>query len=257
MKLLLLAAAFVQFSATASAQTDSIPAPFMHDSLAVLTERCRDLLAHSYMAQTLLAQTDSLPGWEGVTVSLYEYKTGIDIYTKQPKTARVWLCDPAPGQLAMWIVTTCWQVKHSVEYKYTDQLFRAVRSASGAQFPVMGLVYEDQYTVGFQEPYVFKDGVTVYIQDSAYIPRNSIATETQLEYYIHLTNAELQPRTGRYARIVSTTREEYAKNGGTVDVGDGDHRKIAWLNVVRDLYKQALHSDRNELMIAWAKEHLK
>lgn len=42
--------------------------------------------------------------------------------------------------------------------------------------------------------------------------------------------------------------------GGTIDVGDNENnRKHKWLEVVRQLYQQAWHSDRNELMIAWAK----
>lgn len=41
------------------------------------------------------------------------------------------------------------------------------------------------------------------------------------------------------------------------DVGDNDeHRNQSWLNVVRQLYQLAWLSDRNELMIAWAKEQL-
>lgn len=237
-------------------EEEAIPAMYLRDSLPALIQKTKLLLDHSYMAQKLLAQTDSLCGWEGYTVSLYEYQTGADVYTGKPKTAKVYLLNPTPEKLAMWIVTTCWEVKHSVDYAYTDKLFRAIRSASGAQFPVLGLVYEDQYKPDFQEPYVFKDGVTVYIQDSVYLPRNAIATDEQIEYYLHLTNDDLRVHTGRYARIVSTTREEYKNNGGLVDVGDGNNRKQEWLGVVRDLYKRALRSDRNELIIAWARKNL-
>ncbi|CAL1517195.1 cellulase [Chitinophaga sp. MM2321] len=241
---------------SAAAQDNEIPAAYLRDSLPVLVQQTTDLLAHSYMAQTLLAETDSLPGWEGYPVRLYEYKTGNDLYTHAPKTAKVYLLNPAPEKLAMWIVTTCWAVKNSVDYQYTHQLFDAVRRASGAQFPVMGLVYEDQYTVSFQEPYVFKDGVTVYIRDSIYQAKNSTATPEQVEYYLHLTNDDIKPQTGQYARIVSTSREDYIANGGKEPVGNKDNKKVRWLEVVRELYKKAWHADKNELMIAWARQHL-
>ena len=255
MKTAILFCVLILFPAAGAAQGTEIPASYLRDSLPALVQRCQDLLDHSYMAQTLLSRTDSLPGWEGYTVSLYEYKTGTDIYTGKPKIGKVYLCNPTPEKLAMWIITTCWEVKQSVDYQYTYQLLRAIRHASGAQYPVLGTVYEDQYTAGFQEPYVFKDGVTVYVKDSAYVAKNAIATDKQMEYYLHLTNADLQ-RTGQYGRIVSTTREEYTKNGGTADVGDAKNRKFEWLNVVRDLYKKALRSDKNELIIAWAKHNL-
>ena len=41
-------------------------------------------------------------------------------------------------------------------------------------------------------------------------------------YYLHLTNDDLKPNTGRYARICSTYRTQYYKNGGKEDVGDND-----------------------------------
>ena len=56
---------------------------------------------------------------------------------------------------------------------------------------------------------------------------------------------------GAYARLQSTTREEYRKAGGKEDV-----ERTAWLDVTRRLYQQAWGSDRNELMVAWAKDHL-
>ena len=127
---------------------------------------------------------------------------------------------------------------------------------SGAQFPVKGVVYEDQYTRDFQEPYVFKDGVTVYVKDSTMFPKDKTCTPEQLDFYLHLTNEDLKPQTGQYARIGSARREDYRNAGGTEDVGDINDRKQKWLEVVRELYKRAWNSDRNELLIMWAKDHL-
>lgn len=235
---------------------DSIPARYLKDSLPVLVEKCRNLLSRAYMAQTLLAETDTIPGWEGFPVKLYEYKTGKDLYTGMPKTGKVYLLNPTPEKLAMWIVTTSWEVKKSVEAKYIDKIFQTIKGQSGAQFPVKGVVYEDQYTRDFQEPYVFKDGVTVYVADSTMFPKDKTCTAAQLDFYLRIENKDLKPQTGRYGRIISTTREMYTKAGGQIAVGTGDDRKQEWLFVVRDLYKHSWNSDRNELMIAWAKSNL-
>lgn len=254
-KILLLSFVFLNLR-MAEAQQQELPAAYLKDSLPALVQRAKDLLDRAYMAQTLLGTTDTLPGWEGFRVKLYEYKTSPDLYTHQPKTAKVYLLDPSPEKLAMWILTTCWEVKKSVDYKYVNELFLWIRGQSGAQFPVKGLVYEDQYTKDFQEPYVFKDGVTVYIQDSSKFPTDKTCTPEQIEFYLRLTNADIKPQTGQYGRIASTRREDYLQDGGTEDVGNINDRKIKWLDVVRELYKKAWRSDRNELFIAWAKNHL-
>lgn len=254
-KILLLSFVFLNLR-MAEAQRQELPAAYLKDSLPALVQRTKDLLDRAYMAQTLLGITDTLPGWEGFPVKLYEYKTSPDLYTHQPKTAKVYLLDPSPEKLAMWILTTCWEVKKSVDYKYVNELFLWIRGQSGAQFPVKGLVYEDQYTKDFQEPYVFKDGVTVYIQDSSKFPTDKTCTPEQIEFYLRLTNADIKPQTGQYGRIASTRREDYLQDGGTEDVGNINDRKIKWLDVVRELYKKAWRSDRNELFIAWAKNHL-
>ncbi len=235
---------------------NKLPEDYVKDSMPLLIQKCKDLLDQAYMAQKLLSVTDTLPGWEGFPVKLYEYQTGIDLYTHQPKTGKVYLLDPTPEKLAMWIATTCWEVKKSVDYLYTDSLFRWIRGQSGAQFPVKGVVYEDQYTKDFQEPYVFKDGVTVYIKDSTMFPKDKTCTPEQLDFYLRITNADLKSQTGQYGRISSTRREDYKSAAGHEDVGDINDRKQKWLEVVRELYKKAWNSDKNELIIMWAKDHL-
>ena len=48
------------------------------------------------------------------------------------------------------------------------KLAEFIKRQSGAQFPVQGVVYEDMYTKNFYEPYIFKDGVTVYVAAVSY-----------------------------------------------------------------------------------------
>lgn len=235
---------------------DKIPASYLRDSMAALVSKSKDLLDHAYMAQKLLSTTDTIPGWEGFPVKLYEYKTDTDLYTHQPKTGLVYLLNPSAEKLSMWIVTTCWEVKKSVDSKYTDYLLNWIKGQSGAQFPVKGVVYEDQYIKNFQEPYVFKDGVTVYIKDSTMFPKDKTCTSEQLNFYLRITNDDLKAQTGQYGRICSTRREDYKASGETEDVGDMNDRKQKWLEVVRELYKKAWNSNKNELMIMWAKNHL-
>lgn len=245
----------VIFPLFASAQ-NKLPENYVKDSMPSLIQKSKDLLDRAYMAQKLLTTTDTLPGWEGFPVKLYEYETGNDLYTGQPKTGKVYLLNPSPEKLAMWIATTCWEVKNSVDYIYTDSLFRWIKGQSGAQFPVKGVVYEDQYTKDFQEPYIFKDGVTVFIKDSTMFPKDKTCTPEQLDFYLRITNTDLKPQTGQYARISSTRREDYKSAGGKENVGDINDRKQKWLEVVKELYKKAWNSERNELIIMWAKNHL-
>jgi hypothetical protein len=244
------------FSFTVKGQINKIPDSYLKDYMSVLIRKAKEVLSHAYMVQKLLATTDTLPGWEGFPVKLYEYQTGNDLYTGKPKTGKVYLLNPSPEKLAMWVATTCWEVKHSLDSAYTNAVLKWIDGQSNSQFPVKGVVYEDQYTKYFQEPYVFKDGVTVYITDSTMWPKDKTCTPEQLDFYLHITNNDLKPQTGQYARISSTTREDYKTFNGAEDVGSKDDRKQKWLEVVRELYKQAWNSDRNELIIMWAKNHL-
>jgi hypothetical protein len=243
------------FSFTVNAQINQISNQEIKDSLPSLIKKAENVLSHAYMAQKLLYVTDTIPGWEGFPVKLCEYQTGNDLYTGKPKTGKIFLLNPSPEKLAMWVATACWEVKHSVDSKYTDSLFKWIDGQSNAQFPVKGLLYEDQYVRNFQEPYLFKDGVTVYIKDTTMWPKDKNCTPEQLNFYLRITNEDIKPQTGQYARIASTTREDYKNAGGQEDVGSKDDRKQKWLEVVRELYKKAWNSDKNELIIMWAKSH--
>ena len=245
------------FSFAVKAQISDIPNQVIQDSMPSLVKKATVVLSHAYMVQKLLGVTDTIPGWEGFPVKLYEYQTGNDLYTGKPKTGKVYLLNPSPEKLAMWVATTCWEVKQSVDSKYTDSLLKWIDGQSNSQFPVKGVVYEDQYTRDFQEPYVFKDGVTVFIKDTTMWPKDKTCTPEELNFYLRITNDDLKVQTGQYARISSTRREDYESAGGKEDVGNIDDRKQKWLEVVRELYKKAWNSNRNELIIMWAKSHLK
>lgn len=227
---------------------------------------CEKLLGTSqYMAGTLLKVDYAYPGYEGYPVKLYEYYTAPDVKTGEKKRGLVYMLNPSPEKLAKWVAYAVWRAKGSLDLPLMQKLLKFIQWQSGAQFPVCGIVYEDMYGTG-QYPYLFKDGVTVYAADrskwateSPQHPDNYSCTDEQLEYDIRVTNADLQPYTGTYARISSTTREQYAANGGPSSVGKSEPRDARvqdWLSVVRTLYKAAWDSDENTLITAWAKANL-
>lgn len=257
-KCLLLAAVIFSAVSCNSQKVDPIVKEYLRDSLSVLIPRCQDVLNSAYMAGTLIEERTNVPGWEGFPVQLYEYYTGKDIYLGVPKKGKVLMLNPSPEKLAKWIVNAVFHATGSLDYENIEKVRKFIKWQSGGQFPVAGVVYEDMYTVGFYEPYVFKDGVTVYIADPEMFPTDKTCTEEHLDFYITMTNDDLKPNTGRFARICSTTREMYYANGGTEAVGSSEdgQRSQDWLSVVRELYKKAWNSDTNELINAWAKANL-
>ena len=183
---------------------------YVKDSLQTLISRCETVLKAAYMKGEHVATHYDVPGWEGFPVEEYTYYTGKDVKTGRPKKGRVYLLMPTAEQLAYWTISACWKTVGSLDYQYTNTLLRFIRWQSGAQFAVRGVVYEAMYTAGYYEPYVFKDGITVYVADpkmKAGDEQLAECSEEQLQFYLDLTDADLKPYTGTYARICSTTRE--------------------------------------------------
>lgn len=166
--------------------------------------------------------------------------------------AEVVLLDASPAQLARWVVATCVLVKGGATPECTDAIFQRIIGQSGAQYPVAGVVLEDILPAdGVMEAYCFRDGVTVRVE--GFVHRDTLPlSPAAIERCITGPVVEVF----RYARIQSTTREDYRANGGTVDVGTSEDRKATWLDVSRSAYQAAWGHDRNELMIAWARAHL-
>ena len=253
-----LIAAALLGSCTRGPRLSPVVQAYYRDSLASLTARCEKVLEAAYMTEKLLEERTDLPGWEGYPVQLWEYHTGEDIYLHAPKKGLVYLLDPSPEQLARWVVNAVFDATGELDPAKIEQLCAFIQWQSGAQFPVSGVVYEDMYTAGFYEPYVFKDGVTVYVADSTWLTRDKHPNDEMLQYYLTVTNDQLKPNTGRFARISSTTREMYYAAGGKADVGHSDdgQRSQAWLSEVGRLYREAWNNDKNFLIYAWAKANL-
>ena len=252
--LLLLMAAFLLGSCARGPRPDPVVRAYYRDSLASLTARCEKMLKHPYMSGNKLGKRTDLPGWEGYPVKLWEY-TVTDFDTHVQKKGLVYTLNPSPKKLARWMVNAVFDATGSLDPAKIEQLRNHIRIVSGAQFPVCGLVYEVTDTTGTFKPYIFKDGVTVYVADSTYLSRDNHPDDVMLQYYLTLTYDQLLPESGLYARICSTTREMYYDAGGIADVGDNDkgQRSLAWPAEVGRLYREAWKSDRNFLIYAWAK----
>lgn len=222
-----------------------------------IEKNCQKIIDARYMEGQDLGEVKTLPGWEGYPVRLYSYQVSDDIYGVK-KNAKVYMLNPDVKKLAIWVASTAWKVKHSLSTDYTDAIIKQILYQSGGQFPVLGMVYEDMDSEG-QYCYLFKDGVTCYLKDDTKKIGYKTPTDDMIDFYIKLTNNDLASYTGTYARIISTTREQYYSNGGTEDVGKSDSREtrsLKWLDVVRSLYQKAWDSNFNELMIAWASQNL-
>lgn len=226
-----------------------------YDSLpADAVERISNYFADHLSARYMEGQCDSTryPGWEGFPLIKCRYSVTDQDGTQ--KSAEVIMLNPSPDQLARWVVNTCLVVKGSADARYTDKLSHHIINQSGAQFPIAGIVFEDILPAdGVYEMYCFRNGVTVGIEG---VTHRGTGQPGEEQIYQSLYGRVTW--TGKYARLQDTTREQYRANGGTMDVGDSsrEKRKISWLEVSRDLYQAAWGKNRNELMIAWARDQL-
>jgi hypothetical protein len=221
------------------------------DAVKRMTEKAEKLIYPTRYME-INCRPVTYPGWEGFP--LLECSYNVKDRNGDVKPAKVIMLNPSADQLSRWIVYTCMTVKGCADSLYTDQLLEHIRTQSGAQFPVAGVVYEDMENDGFNKIYCFRNGVTVKVKGIEHAGIKPLSSE-EIESTIH--GSLDSTWTGQYARIQSTTREEYKAFGGTIDVGDKNNRKMIWLDVVRDLYQSAWGKDANFLLIAWARQNLK
>lgn len=225
----------------AKAQPQTLPAQDLARVKAYFESNV--VLQSRYMEHDCVPTT--YPGWENLPTVKCTYSVK-GSHDPAPKTAKVIMLNASPDQLSRWVVFACIEVLGNANEPCTSKLSTNIIDASGAQFPIAGIVFENLNSDGKFEIYPFRNGVTVKIDGVPYRGTHQ-PTNAQIEKSL---NGD-PTWTGQFARIQSTTREEYKANGGTEDVGDQHHRKLKWLEVSRDLYKAAWGQDRNELMIAW------
>lgn len=246
---------FINTFSFSASLTDSLNI-YLRDSLKSVTLLVQKRIGQSrYMEGRKLSERMDFPGWEGIKVTLYQYQ----VYDRKAgisKSAKVYLCDASNEVIAKWIISACWQAKHKITRSLIDKILTHIIRESNAQFPVLGIVYEDMKNTGIHIPYVFMDGVTVF-PCNIYLGSGALQ-DSVVNKVLDLSYKKIKDNTGLYGRICSTTREEYTKAGGKLPVGNSSigNRKITWLSAVRDLYKKALSANENELITAWAKFNL-
>jgi len=188
-------------------------------------------------------QPTELPGWEGVALSSCDYEAG-------GIRASVILANASPARMARWMVRSCMDLAAPDVAGCAEKLRKQVRRASDYQFPVAGIILED---IDPDEPgyevYAFRNGVTVRVEGV----ENGKHFQPTAEQIERAKSGEVQEAMV-FARIASTTREHYRKAGGRADVGTSaaSKRKVEWVSVVGELWREAHASDHNALLHAWA-----
>jgi hypothetical protein len=188
--------------------------------------------------------TTTFPRWAGFPVQNCDY-TDVGITTK------AFMLNPSADQLARWTVTACHDAQATAIDKCIAWMGRVILDASSGVFPVAGFIVEPAGSAGGQGNgalcLLFRDGVTIATADWDSRPPTGGKCGSDDE------NDKPVLRAKRFARVASTTRQEYRDAGGAEPVGTDKDHDVRWLDVVRKLYQQAWTSERNELISAKAK----
>ena len=216
------------------------PSPNKPDEIAT----ARALFAKRLTDRECDPPDQNFPRWSGFPVRNCSYSdVGI--------TTKAYMLNPSADQLARWTVTACHEAQAtSVKHCVTRMVNLIVGDSSGV-FPVAGFIVEPAKSAGGKGNgpvcLLFRDGVT--------IATTTWDTRAPVDGHCGSPAENDKPalRAKRFARVASTTRQEYYDAGGTEPVGTDKNHDVRWLDVVRKLYKQAWNSDRNELISAKAK----
>ena len=173
------------------------------------------------------------PRWHGFPVRLCKY-------TDIGATVETYMLNADRQKIAMWFATACGDAGAVNVRACIDRLAKeAVAASSMGVFPVDGFIPEPEYG---GRCFLFRDGVTV---GTAAYPHPAAPLRGNCEPVVRAEEAVTYA--AKFARIMSTTREDYRAAGGAKPVVG-----IEWLDVVRELYQAAWSGRRNELVSARA-----
>lgn len=240
-----------------------------------------------YMVQSggCTVTTQAFMGWAAGTLRrcTYAVQARYRDGTTRNKPGLVYLATFPPERLLAWLKTACAKAAPtSAPAACITSLTDVIRGASGAQFAVAGLVWEDQLCNdhrgqcryagdkrgksqalgdGVYEPYVFRGGVTVRVAgvENGSVNRPGtkhllLPTRAELQSYVTSPILGLSVQKG-FARIASTTRASFARlsHRDDVPIGRGDAQAaLAWSGIVDDAFRAALASSDNPLLDARA-----
>jgi hypothetical protein len=188
----------------------------------------------------------NFPRWVGYPVEKCQYSGG-------GVSVQTYMLNPTIEQLSRWVVHACLETKAVSQDACIKRMTTRITLASSGVFPVSGFIPEPASSAGGTGDRIlcplFRDGVTITTKTWNSNP----AINNKCDGADQGNQDAVRAR--KYARVASTTREEYIAAGGANPVGnDGDLR---WLAVVRESYQQAWGKDRNELIVASAKAEMK
>lgn len=174
------------------------------------------------------------------------------LYSDSGVTVQTYMLNPSADQLARWTVTACADAQAAAPAACASAVSKAIMAASSGVFPVAGFIPEPASSGGGVGSrvlcFLFRDGVTV---TTLKVPSAPAAVDGHC--VSSNENDEPVVKAKRYARVASTTRDDYRRSGGLEEVGTEVNGDPRWLDVVRTLYQKAWGSDRNELISARAK----
>lgn len=234
---------------------------------AQLLQRCTRMSRGGYMRQNPQSSfTVALPpGWGSLLgndrrLQEYHYSVSDRGVAGGKKEGWVVLSDQEPERLTAWIANAVIETSRD-QKTYAEAraiaLAKSIEGQSGAQFPVVGLVWEDMEGTGHPVAYGFLDGVTVKGAPASFYHNG------------HRTTAKLGPdvlkeglsvrwegnaQAGLYGRIASTTRDQVAALYQKMQKTSPDLNGNAFPAYVRKTWQKAMDSTRNELLVASARD---
>ena len=208
--------------------------------------------SHGYLSPTggCKSHETALLNWLPNELQRCEY-TVLDTSSSTRRFGLVYLANPGGAKIFDWVFTACQKASPKAALACIRRSARAVRDASGGQFPVAGLVLEDMDGSGTNKGYVFRNGVTVHVKGFKNGSADTPSDGTGLEALATNQSVEGVNAAGGYARVLSTTRADYARFSGRSDVPVNRADSMAallWSDMVGEIHRASLGSKENALI---------
>jgi hypothetical protein len=181
----------------------------------------------------------------------YEVIDQLQGATTKAKAGIVYLANPTPERVLKWLTAACQRAQPNDVRQCIRSGASEIRGASGAQFPVAGLVWEDMEGSGINKGYVFRNGVTVRTKQFSNGTSESLPNDAALENLASAHEVTGVRPNGGFARVMSTSRAEFARFTGRVDIPVGKEdaaSALLWSDIVGQTYREALSSEENWLV---------
>lgn len=216
----------------------TVPASAQPDA-ALLAQTQSRYAARILSGQYMRGECDSVtvPNWPGIDAVRCRYR-------ELGASASVTLLLPDAARLARWTITACRDARASSMGACARYIEGRIWAASNGQFPITGFVIEPRSVLGgnSNEPYcfLFRDGVTVRTAN--------VTSRAPIGGVCGPASSENDPATRAftYARIASTTREEFTSAPGAPSLQE--LQGLAFLDAVRTEMIAAWTSERNRLI---------